>query len=147
MRRLSVLGVVLCGLLIGFGIRSSRAQQGVSNRMAGELRQGGTLRATLTVDKTPSIPITLTATASAVGGQSYSLDAGCRINAGTTSCEASSLIPLDAPIGQWRISKVQMQPLSGGQPKVLSQEGDLSFQMLPHETVTLPSSVRVSGIQ
>lgn len=146
MRRLSFLGVVLCGLLIGFGIRSSRAQQGVSNRMAGEVRQGGTLRATLTVDKTPSIPITLTATASAVG-QSYSLDAGCRINAGTTSCEASALIPLDAPVGQWRISKVQMQPLSGGQPKVLSEQGDLSFHMLPHETVTLPSSVRVSGIQ
>ena len=52
-------------------------------------------------------------------------------------------IPVDAKPGKWKITKVYFQANSGGIRKDLTPKGDLSFEVMPNQSLDLPSEATV----
>ena len=145
MRKISVLAVALCIVLIGFAIRSSRGQQEATSQMPSRVVQGGKIGALLSVDKAPNVGGALAAHATYRGNQQITIDMNCSLSKGETSCHSSAWVPVNAPVGEWTISSITFQPYSSSGVE-LTKHGDLSFRVDPAQ-IELPSSATVSEIK
>jgi hypothetical protein len=80
------------------------------------------------------------------GTPSAAIDLGCGLEAKRTQCTASQRMPLESKLGKWVVSQITFTPVSG-EPKRLTEHGDLSFEVVPHAAIVLPDSATVSDIK
>jgi hypothetical protein len=52
-------------------------------------------------------------------------------------------IPLDTKVGKWKFVKVVFKANSGGLDKDLTPSGDLTFDVIPHDPLVVPSDAKV----
>lgn len=129
----------LCVAALSFGIAVS-AQQQAKVEMAARVKQGDSVTFRITTNQPASVPTDI-----AVRGVD---GAGDPINFSEDILNdklavLSYRVPLNAPTGTWKILKVQASPVGGGAVTDLLTHGDLSFQVVPHDPVVLPSSAAV----
>jgi len=144
-RRL-VPGLALGAVIFAIAVRLSGGQAATANFKAREIRQGDNIDMDVSVDRAPSVDGTIYVHVGPEGGADQ-LTLSCGLNKESTRCQASNRVPLDAKLGNWTIIRISFQPLASSPEKDLAKNGDLSFQVVPHGSVTLPDSATVSDIK
>jgi hypothetical protein len=127
---------LLC-LLIGIGVS---AQQEVKVEAPKSVRQGDNVNFQITTDKPASVPGGVGLQVSDAGGHVFN-SSNYALNGSVV--RVTMTIPLDSKAGKWKVVKVTFTPGAGGETKDLTPDGDLIFEVLPHEPVVYPSRARV----
>ena len=124
--------IAVC-LLVGITVS---AQQGA------KVEQGSVISFQITTDKAGNVPGSVGIDLASVEGNTplhtstYALGPDGKVTVSLT-------IGLDTKTGRWKISKVYFHANSGGLDKELTPSGDLTFEVVPHQTLILPSKAEV----
>lgn len=126
----------LLGLLIGVGVWG----QGAKVEMPKKVEQGSDINFQITTDQAASV-------AGSVAVHVESVDGGGTFNSSSYALNDKTVvvvytIPFDAKLGKWKVTKVIFSG-PGGISKDLTTSGDLTFEVTPHGTLTLPSRASV----
>jgi hypothetical protein len=135
------------GILIAISAHTTRGQAaGTAHLENAKITQGDTISMDVTLDKASNLPGVIRVIAFPEGAANGGVNLACGLNAAQTTCKAAAGMPLDAKLGKWFISRITFQPASG-EPKLLSEHGDSSFEVVPHGEIVLPDSATVSDIK
>ena len=130
--------IAVC-LLVGITVS---AQQGAKVEHSKTVEQGSVISFQITTDKAGNVPGSVGIDLASVEGNSplhtstYALGPDGKVTVSLT-------IGLDTKTGRWKISKVYFHANSGGLDKELTPSGDLTFEVVPHQTLILPSKAEV----
>jgi hypothetical protein len=111
-----------------------------------KITQGDNMSVDVTLDQGANLYGTVYILAFPDGSTDNGIGLSCSVPASQTKCQAISRMPLDARLGKWVITKITFTPLSG-QPKVLTEHGGVSFEVVPHSEIVLPDSATISDIK
>lgn len=142
-----LLVVAVAGIVIGAVGHTARGQAAATAHMGNaKITQGDNMSVDVALDQGSNLDGSVDVEALPEGSTSNGVDLSCGIEAAQTKCQASARMPLDAKLGRWVISRIRFTPVSG-QPKVLAEHGDVSFEVVPHGGIVLPDSATISNIK
>jgi hypothetical protein len=127
----------LLGLLIGFGVP---AKQKAKVETPKKVKQGSSIAFSVTTNAPANVIGNLYIQLLDPDGQKANTS-GNTLN-GTTA-GVGYTIPLNGKTGTWRVDKVVFRAGAGGEDKDLTPEGDLTFEVSPHDPLVLPSRATV----
>jgi|ERR1700722_2905581 hypothetical protein len=140
-------GFALAMLVTGIPARATPGQETGTARMEkAKIKQGDNITMDVAVDKASNFGGMIYARIHPDGVPTDRIDLGCRLAVSQTHCTANGTIPLGAKLGKWVISQITFTP-DTGEPKVLMEHGDSSFEVVAHGDLVLPNSATVSDIK
>lgn len=126
---------------------TARGQAAATAHMGNpKITQGDNMSVDVTLDQGSNLDGSVYVQAFPDGSTDNAVGLSCGVEASQTKCQAGARMPLDAKLGKWVIAKITFTPLSG-QPKVLTEHGDVSFEVVPHSGIVLPDSATISNIK
>jgi hypothetical protein len=146
MKRLLPL-TIATGLILAFGLQISAKQSATAQMSKDPIRQGSAIEITITLDKAPNTDGRVYAELTPDGEQSAAASVQSGTAKGQTSVTLRGTLTLEAKLGKWHISKMQYFPATAQQGTDLALSGDLTFQVAPHEDITIPSGAKVIQIR
>jgi hypothetical protein len=139
-----VAAVVLLHGAVGYAVHGQAA---ATTHMGNpKITQGDNMSVDVTLDQGANLDGSVYVQAFPDGSTDNGVGLGCGVEASQTKCQAGARMPLDAKLGKWVIAKITFTPVSG-QPKVLTEHGDASFEVVPHSGIVLPDSATISNIK
>jgi hypothetical protein len=130
-----------CGLTVA-AKQSATAQMGKD-----VIRQGSRIEVSVTLDKAPNTAGRVYAELTPEGEKSAAASVQSETIKGQTTVTLVGTMTLEAKLGKWSITKMQYFPEAAQSGHDLSLSGDLSFQVVPHEDISVPSAATVSQIK
>ena len=106
------------------------------------VEQGSSVVLQITTDTAPSVGGTVAVQVMPPEG-GMPLSASAAMPSGKT-VSISLTVPLNAATGTWRIMRVIFHPSAGGPDKDLTPDGSLTFRVMPHGSVVLPSRASIA---
>jgi hypothetical protein len=142
-----LVGFVLAMFVLAIPARTTPGQEASTAHMENvKVKQGDNLSMDLTLDKASNLAGSIVVKISPDGTPDKEINLGCGLEAGRTKCAASTRIPLDGKLGKWTISQIRFAPITG-EPKLLTEHGDSSFEVTAHGEIVLPDSATVSDLK
>ena len=140
-----IFGALLLGIVLAY--RNAHNQAATAAMKVNEIKQGGIVDIDISVKVPPKVQGWLYVTASPAGNASGQIVSRCTLGKGQTQCQTTGNVPADAAIGNWRITKIAFQSYEDGPTTVISEHGDLTFQIVKHDDSVLPSASSEPGVK